>query len=229
MLVIAATVILAGPWLHQCCEYLGLLAPEGKSEVPGVPHISSTPARADGEIPEEVPGLKLHGEAGEIVLPDLHGVLHKVDFSARPLTVLVWVSTVCPTSMIYEERLNILQREFGDHVTFWAVNSSEMEEVQELRDHYINNVREDRLRLMVLKDDRNVICDHLGARRCPEAFVFDRKGRLQYRGGVDDNRKPQDVKRHYLREVLADLLEGRQPRLRYAPSTGCCPIARIVE
>ncbi|MCC6573037.1 MAG: redoxin domain-containing protein [Planctomycetes bacterium] len=228
MLSIAVSVILAAPLLQQCCEYFGLVAPEGVSEVPGVKHVAVVPARPDGTIPEEVPGLKLRQKVENFSLPDLNGKKHQVDFSAKTLTVVVWVSSVCPTSKIYEDRLNKLQAEFGD-VAFWAVNSSAMEGVAELREHYLKPTRPDRLRITVLKDDRNIIADRFGAQKCPDIFVFDRDGKLQYRGGVDDSRKPMDVKKQYLREVLKDLLKGETPQWRYTPANGCCPIDRIEE
>ena len=101
-----------------------------------------------------------------------------------------------------------------------------MESVDELRAHF-NDGHPDRLRLTVLKDDRNVIADRFGARVSAEVFVFDRQGRLQYRGGIDDARNQDRVAVEYLRTILDQLVDGEEPEWRYQPPKGCCPIDKL--
>jgi hypothetical protein len=212
--------------VEECCEYAGLLAPEGVSETPGVEHVEFEGASADGSIPEKVPGLKLHDQPGEISLPDINGERHTIDFAEKKFTAIVWVSSFCPTSKIYETRLNALAGDFADDVQWYGINSSAMEGLDELRAHY-NDGNPERLRITVLKDDGNVIADRFGARVSAEVFVFDRQGRLQYRGGIDDARNQNRVEVKYLRTVLEQLVNGDEPRWRYQPPKGCCPIDRL--
>jgi hypothetical protein len=211
--------------VEDCCEYLGLLAPEGVSETPGVEHVNFEGPSADGGIPDSLPGLKLHEQPGAIALPDLEGNTHEIDFGAAKLTVVVWVSSFCPTSKIYETRLNELSREFPS-VQFWGINSSAMESVTELRAHFRDG-DPNRLRWTVLKDEGNKVADRFGARVSAEAFVFDAQGRLQYRGGIDDARNLDRVSVRYLRIVLRQLLAGDEPEWRYQPAKGCCPIDKL--
>ncbi|MBZ0136408.1 MAG: redoxin domain-containing protein [Planctomycetes bacterium] len=211
--------------VDECCEYLGLLAPEGVSETPGVEHVQFEGPTADGSIPDALPGLKLHDSVEPFSLPDIDGEQHEVDLSGGKLTAVVWVSSFCPTSKIYETRLNELAADFAD-VRFWAINSSAMESVDELKAHF-HDGHPERLRLTVLKDDGNVIADRFGARVSAEVFVFDRTGRLQYRGGIDDARNMDMVAVKYLRTVLGQLLRGEEPEWRYQPAKGCCPIDKL--
>lgn len=215
------------PSLDECCEYLGLLSPEGVSEVPGVEHADIEEAEADGSIPSSVPGLKLHDHAGEIELPDIHGESRRIDFGAAGATVFVFVSSFCPTSKIYEERLNRLAADFRD-VAFWAISSSAQEDLDRLRAHFDDGAP-NRLKMTVLRDEDHLVADRWGGRVATDVFVFDPEGRLVYRGGIDDSRKPQEVETEYLRLALQDLTAGEEPRWRYQPSTGCCPIARNSE
>jgi hypothetical protein len=219
-----ATYLIAPQQVEECCEYIGLLAPEGVSETPGVEHVDFAEAEADGNIPAEVPGLKLNDTPATVTLPDLDGKQRTIDFAGE-VTVVVWVSSFCPTSKIYEERLNALAEDFSD-VRFWAINSSAMESLIELKAHF-GDGDENRLRWTVLKDDDNVVADKFGARVSTEVFVFDTQGRLQYRGGIDDARQPDMVAVQYLRTVLKQITSGEAPEWHYQPSKGCCPIDRI--
>jgi hypothetical protein len=231
ILIILAAGTVYGTYLflpeefEECCSYLGLLAPEGVSEVPGVAHADLPDATDDGSIPADLPGLKLGDAAGEIALPDLDGKAVNIDFSKADLTAIVWVSCYCPTSMIYEARLNQVAADYSG-VQWYAINSSAMESVEELRKHY-GDGDPDRLRLTVLKDDRNVIADRFGVSVTTETYIFNRAGKLEYRGGIDDARNPQRVEVHYVRPVLDALANGREPKWRYQPAKGCCPIDRI--
>jgi thiol-disulfide isomerase/thioredoxin len=224
-LTVAASALLFSLNKEACCEWLGLMAPEGVSEVPGVQHAKVDPARDDGAIPASVRGLKLYDAAGEVSLPDLHNRVHVVDFKSRKFTVFVWVSCVCPTSKAYILRLNELQNEFGKEVVFWAVNSSAMEGASEIAADYESS--KEPLNFTVLKDDKNLLADRFGAKVCPDIFVFNREGKLEYRGGVDDSRDPRNVQRRYLHDVLAALLNASAPPWRYQPPNGCCPIDRV--
>ena len=224
-LSIAGSALFFSIFQEECCEYIGLMAPEGVSEVPGVPHAKPEPATEDGKIPEKVRGLKLFDAAGGVKLPDLHGKVHEIDFAARKFTVFVWVSSVCPTSKSYIIRLNELQAEFGQEVAFWAANSSAMEKTTEIADVYEKGKWP--LNFTVLKDDRNVLADRFGAKVCPDVFVFNKEGKLEYRGGVDDARDPAKVSQRYLYSVLRALLNGSRPQWRYQPPNGCCPIDRV--
>lgn len=218
------TYLIAPQQVEECCEYLGLLAPEGVSETPGVEHVDFQAAEADGAIPADMPGLKQGETPATVTLPDLDGKQQTIEFG-RKVTVVVFVSSFCPTSKIYEERLNTLAEDFPA-VQFVAINSSAMESVEELRAHF-GDGDADRLRWTVLKDDRNVIADKFGARVSTETFVVDAQGRLQYRGGIDDARQPDKVTVQYLRTVLKQVIADAAPEWHYQPGKGCCPIDRV--
>ena len=220
-----ATYLFLPQEFEECCEYLGLLAPEGVSETPGVEHVDFEGPTADGSIPETLPGLKLHDRPGSFTLPDIYGESHTVDVAGDGLTVVVWVSSFCPTSKIYETRLNKLATDFPG-IQFWGINSSAMESMEELKAHFSDG-DPDRLKWTVLKDESNKIADRFGARVSAEAFVFDAKGRLQYRGGIDDARNMDRVEVEYLRVVLNQLVSGDEPEWRYQPAKGCCPIDKL--
>jgi hypothetical protein len=217
------TWMFAPKFFEECCEWIGLIAPDGVSEVPGQKHVTFEKS-GDGQIPDSVPGLRDGDHPGEITLPDLHGEPVTIDFSKAPATVLLWTSSYCPTSKIYEERIAELTRRNPD-VQWFGINSSAMEGVPELREYFAENP--ERLGMPVLKDERNVLADRFGARVTTESFVFDREGVLQYRGAIDDARNPTRVRQQFLRDAVRAVSAGNDPKWRYQPANGCCPIDRI--
>ncbi|MEE9311393.1 MAG: hypothetical protein V3V10_03165 [Planctomycetota bacterium] len=221
---IIVTWIAAAPEsLEECCEYIGLLAPDGVSEVPGQEHVAIEQAREDGKIPAGVPGLQIGDSAGEIALADINGKAQTVNFKVREFTVIVWVSSFCPTSKIYEERVVKLAYDFRSDVQWYAINSSAMESLGELQEHFGKPT----WTLPVLKEQGADLADRFGARVTTETYVFGKDGKLLYRGGIDDARQPTRVEQEYVREVLEALTNGKAVPFEYQPAKGCCPIDRL--
>lgn len=220
-----ATYLMFPDTVEECCEYLGLLSPEGVSEVPGQEHVSFERS-TDGKLPAGTPGLAIGAAMPVVKLPGLDEKPVEIDFAAAEVTALVWVSSFCPTSKIYEERLNKLQADFAGRARIYGISSSAMESLSELRAHY-NDGDPERLRIPVLIDEGNVVADRFGARVSMEVFLFDRTGKLCYRGGIDDARNPSRVTRQYMRDAISRMLRGEAPEWQYQPANGCCPIDRV--
>jgi len=72
-----------------------------------------------------------------------------------------------------------------------------------------------------LHDADQSLAHALGAQRTPEVFLFDSERRLVYHGAIDDNRDASAVERHYLRDALDALLEGRATGLVQSEPIGC--------
>ncbi len=61
-----------------------------------------------------------------------------------------------------------------------------------------------------------------GATHTPEAFLFDRKGKLVYHGAVDDNaREPDKVTARWLRDALDATVGGKAVAVKETKSLGC--------
>lgn len=71
-------------------------------------------------------------------------------------------------------------------------------------------------------DETSNVARAFGATVTPEAFLFDRHGKLAYHGAVDDNRKqPDQVQNHYLKDALDAVVSGKPPALPETKSLGC--------
>ena len=86
--------------------------------------------------------------------------------------------------------------------TSWPINSNESDSIEDVADH----ARRSGAVFPVLKDIDNRVADQLLAERTCEALVIDGRGRLRYRGAIDDqyglgSRRDSPV-HHYLTDAI---------------------------
>ena len=73
------------------------------------------------------------------------------------------------------------------------------------------------------------LANAFGATRTPHCFLFDKNGKLVYRGAIDDNIKdPNEVKEHYLKDAILAVAGGKQVKTNSTKSIGCS-IKRVGE
>ena len=105
-------------------------------------------------------------------------------------TVLMFVSTQCPVSNDYNERMAALAKDYSAKgVGFVGLNSNRQEAAAEVADH----AKKHGFSFPVLKDTGNVQADYFGARVTPEIFVYDAEWKLRYHGRIDDDQKGSDI------------------------------------
>src|SRR5687767_1924546 len=133
-------------------------------------------------------------------------------------TVVVFVSTVCPISDKYVERLNLLYRAYSSKgVQFAAVNPNANETWQDTETY----ARQNQLLYPVYQDEKNRLADKLGAQSTPEALVLDSSGRLRYRGQIDDAANPARVRNRSLRDAIEAVLNNRAVAVSRTRALGC--------
>lgn len=78
-------------------------------------------------------------------------------------------------------------------------------------------------------DKNSNLANAFGATRTPHCFLFDKSGKLVYRGAIDDNiKEPNDAKEHYLKDAIAAIASGKAVKTNSTKSVGCS-IKRIEE
>ncbi|MCW3084063.1 MAG: thiol-disulfide isomerase [Bacteroidetes bacterium] len=78
-------------------------------------------------------------------------------------------------------------------------------------------------------DKNSVLANAFGATRTPHCFLFDKTGKLVYRGAIDDNIKdPNDAKEHYLKDAITAIATGKPVKTNSTKSVGCS-IKRVEE
>ena len=78
------------------------------------------------------------------------------------------------------------------------------------------------MKIPYVVDDTSGVARAFGASVTPEAFLFDKAGKLAYHGTIDDNRKePDKVKARYLKDALDAVVAGKKPAVPETKGLGC--------
>lgn len=127
--------------------------------------------------------------------------------------VVIFRSTLCPYSNYYNDALRDLVREYGPKgVLLVAIHSDRAETADEVRVHAQKHGHT----FPVIRDPDGALARLLDARRTPEAFLLDQKGKLRYHGRIASKMGAPD-----LRNALDALLAGRPIHPAETKSFGC--------
>lgn len=133
-------------------------------------------------------------------------------------TVLMFISTECPVSNAYNERMVKLYDQYAlKGVAFLGINSNKAEPPEDIAVH----AKEKGFKFPVLKDVKNKIADAYGAMVTPEVYVISPDGRLLYHGRIDDSRNPEKVTTNDLANTLDLLLTGKGIAVTETKAFGC--------
>jgi thiol-disulfide isomerase/thioredoxin len=156
--------------------------------------------------------------AGTLRLEDLNGKPVTVNKFDAKATVLIFISTKCPVSNRYNERLSALYTDYSPHgVRFYYINANDDEPLSEVAEHR----RKAGFPFDVYKDPGNRMADQYNARVTPEAYVIDREGKLRYHGRIDDSQYPARINEHTLRLAVDSVLQGKPVDRPEARALGC--------
>ena len=127
--------------------------------------------------------------------------------------VVVFRSTLCPYSNSYNELLKSMTAEYGRKgLLFVAVHSDRWETEADIREH----AKKHGHAFPVIRDADGRLAKLLNARRTPEVFVLDQKGKLRYHGRIAAKIGTPD-----LRKALDALLSGRPIDPAETKAFGC--------
>jgi peroxiredoxin len=138
---------------------------------------------------------------------------------ADSLVVLVFISTQCPYSNAYNDRMRDMAAGYAKKgIQFVGINSNVAETVQDAADH----AKKHGHTFTIVKDPGNKVADLYDARRTPEVFVVDKDGKLRYHGRIDDNSDDAaKVSSPDLKNALDALLAGQPVAKAETKAFGC--------
>lgn len=168
----------------------------------------------------ELKSLKIGEEVPDFTLKNYDGKEYALDsiLKEHKLTAVMFISTRCPISNAYNERMVKLYEAYRSKgVGFVGINSNKEEMPAEIASHS----KEQGFKFMVLKDEQNKIADAYGVQVTPEIYVMNSKGRLLYHGRIDDDRNVAKVEARDLSGALDALLVGKEPVRSETKAFGC--------
>ena len=158
------------------------------------------------------------GQVGNFSLTDLHGGTVSISPGKGEVSVVMFISAVCPVSNSYNIRMNDLYREYSAKgVKFVFINANQNEKPAEVEEH----TRRAHFPFAVYADVGNVVADLFGAQSTPEAFVIGGDGAIRYHGRIDDSQNPARVQHHSLRLAIDAVLAGREVAAPETKAFGC--------
>ena len=182
-------------------------AQEARKEAPAALAIGSTVPKADVKMAS--------ADGRNLSIADVRGTKG---------TMVVFTCNHCPWAKAWASRVVELGNAYAKRgVGVIVINSNDPEAYPE--DAFaVMQERSKELKMSVpyVVDATSDLARAFGASRTPEAFLFDRKGKLVYHGAIDDNAKePEKVKARWLRDALDATTRGKAVAVQETKALGC--------
>lgn len=185
-----------------------------------------------------IPAVNAELEIGK-ALPNAD--LKMMDVSGKEVTLadaksengllVMFSCNTCPYVKLSESRI----KELGaltkqNKVGMILVNSNEAQRADEDSFEAMKNYAKTQgYTFSYVLDKNSNLANAFGATRTPHCFLFDKSGKLVYRGAIDDNIKdPNDAKEHYLKDAIVAIATGKPVKTNSTKSVGCS-IKRLDE
>lgn len=139
-------------------------------------------------------------------------------------TLVVFTCNHCPFAKMWESRIVALGNDFqAKGVGVIAVNANDPKAYEEDSfDVMTKRAEEKGMKFPYVVDATSNLARAFGATRTPEAFLFDKDGKLVYHGAIDDNgQDPAKVENAYLKRALESVLAGHEVTVKETKSIGC--------
>lgn len=155
---------------------------------------------------------------------DLDGRLHRLTGNENQrATVMIFISRECPISNYFQPTIRELTEKYAARrVGFFVVYADADitdEQARQHRDAYD-------IRAWVVTDPEHRLVKFARAGVTPEVFIWSNKGKLLYRGRIDDTfvalgKKRARATSSDLRNALDDFLAGRKIKISRTRAVGC--------
>ena len=139
-------------------------------------------------------------------------------------TLVIFTCNHCPFAKMWESRIVELGNAYAAKgVGVIAVNANDPKvATEDAFDVMQERAKERGMQYPYVVDATSNIARAFGATRTPEAFLFDKDGKLVYHGTIDDNgEEPANVEKPYLKDALEAILAGREVPVKETKSIGC--------
>ncbi len=155
------------------------------------------------------------------------------DYASSKLLVIAFICNHCPTSQLYEKRIQQLADDYKDkNVALVAIEPNNPDAVL-LDEMGYTDVGDSFEEMKIRAEYRHFTFPYLydgedqkisnayGPSATPHLFIFDAERKLRYQGRVDNNMRENLVTRHDARDALDALLAGKVVAVAKTPSVGC--------
>lgn len=139
-------------------------------------------------------------------------------------TLVVFTCNHCPFAKAWETRIVALGNAYSKKgVGVIAINSNDPAAApDDSMDQMVQRAKDRGMQFPYVVDATSGVAKAFGATRTPEAFLFDKSGKLVYHGAIDDNKEdPDHVANPYLKNALDSVVAGTDVAVKETKSIGC--------
>jgi peroxiredoxin len=174
----------------------------------------------------EIMGTALGSYAPDFELPGTDNTVHHLARYLEKYSVVgvVFMCNHCPYVKLYVERLKQIQTDFAAQgFTLIGINPNDAEQFPaDSFDKMRQFVVDQGLNFPYLRDETQDVAHSFGAQKTPHIFLLNHAGVLCYGGAIDDNpNQPEAVQAQYLRDAIAQILQGAAVKLAATAPVGC--------
>ena len=139
-------------------------------------------------------------------------------------TLVVFTCNECPYAKAWEQRIVDLGNTYSKKGIGVLLINSNNPNMSKKDSFELTQARakERGIQFAYAVDPNSSVAKAFGATRTPEAFLFDKGGKLVYHGTIDDNHEEADkVQKRYLKDALDAVSSGKAPAVQETKSLGC--------
>ena len=188
--------------------------------IPVVLCLAASAALAGGALP-----IGASIPMAEVKMKSVDGTELALDDVRKPAgTLVVFTCNHCPFAKMWESRIVLLGNAYAAKgIGVIAVNANDPKVAEEDALEVMQQRAKDRgMQFPYAVDATSNLARAFGATKTPEAFLFDKDGKLVYHGAIDDNgQEPSKVENAYLKLALGAVMNGGDVPVKETKSIGC--------
>jgi hypothetical protein len=170
-------------------------------------------------------GSKVPAAVAKTKMKNVDGqMLSIAQVTGRAGTLVIFTSNHSPFAKDWEQRIVELGNTYaGKGVGVILINANDPKShADDGFDEMRARATSRGMKVPYVVDDTSGVARAFGASVTPEAFLFDKSGKLAYHGTIDDNRQdPDKVKSRYLKDALDAVVAGKTPPVPETKGLGC--------
>src|SRR6266568_4213627 len=133
------------------------------------------------------------------------------DVVGKEGTLVIFSCNHCPFVKAWQDRIAAIGNSAKDKgVGVMAINSNDPADyAEDSFDEMQKRAQKLGFTFPYVVDATSDVARAFDAKRTPEAFLFDKDGKLVYHGAIDDSQKANEVKDHFLQEAIDASTAGK--------------------
>jgi peroxiredoxin len=188
--------------------------------IPVIVALAVSAAAAGGPLPIGAPMPMT-----DVKMKNVDGTERTIADVKKPAgTLVVFTCNHCPYAKMWETRIVELGNAYAAKgIGVIAINANDPKVAEDDAFDVMQQRAKDRgMQFPYVVDQTSNVARAFGATKTPEAFLFDKEGKLVYHGAIDDNgQEPAKVEKAYLKNALDAVLGGQEVAVKESKFIGC--------